>query len=147
MVSSGTARLDVALLRPTPCHCCGYRSPREWRRVILRGWMLCSDANSMPLLQILLAVIAVVTSIFICHRRVFEEIVQAWTWLHSTPAMGADGITALSPKRETGTAVLSADVGRRMNPIRAGSASQYPAPCVGLDWRARFPRISQSRSP
>jgi hypothetical protein len=23
-----------------------------------------------------------------------------------------------------------------MNPIRAGSASQYPSPCVGLDWRA-----------
>jgi hypothetical protein len=31
MAVSGSARLDVALLRPIPCHCCGYRSPREWR--------------------------------------------------------------------------------------------------------------------
>jgi hypothetical protein len=30
----------------------------------------------------------------------FEEIVQAWTWLHSTPAMGADGITALAKERD-----------------------------------------------
>jgi hypothetical protein len=37
-----------------------------------------------------------------------------------------------SRQRETGTAALSADMGRRMNPIRAGSASQCPSPCVGL---------------
>jgi hypothetical protein len=67
--------------------------------VILRGWTLCFDANSMPLLQLLLAATGVVTLIVICHRRVFEEIVQAWTWLHSTPAMGADGITALAKER------------------------------------------------
>jgi hypothetical protein len=42
-----------------------------------------SNAASMPLLQISLAVTAVVTLIVICHRRVFEEIVQAKTWLHS----------------------------------------------------------------
>jgi hypothetical protein len=61
MVASGTARLDVVLLKPIPCHCCSYRSPREWwrallylrslllesasrllwRRAILRGWTLC----------------------------------------------------------------------------------------------------------
>jgi hypothetical protein len=43
---------------------------------------------SMPLLQISLAVTAVVTLIVICHRRVFEEIVQAETWLHSKPGDG-----------------------------------------------------------
>jgi hypothetical protein len=52
---------------------------------------------------------------------------------------GADGI---SRQRETGTAALSADMGRRMNPIRAGSASQCPSPCVGLDGR-KVHRISQ----
>jgi hypothetical protein len=60
--------------------------------------------------------------------------------LHSTPAMGA-GITA-ARQRETGTAALSADMGRRMNPIRAGSASQCPSPCVGLDWR----QVSQNQT-
>jgi hypothetical protein len=60
---------------------------------------------------------------------VFEEIVQAWTWLDT--AMGADGITALSPKRET--AALSADMGRRMNPIRAGSEPMSITMCwIGL---------------
>jgi hypothetical protein len=88
----------------------------------------------MPLLQLLLAATGVVDCYIV---GVFEEIVQAWTWLHSTPAMGADGITA-SRQRETGTAALSADMGRRNQPGVA--ASQCPSPCVGLDWR----KVSES---
>jgi hypothetical protein len=63
---------------------------------------------------------------------VFEEIVQAWTWLHSTPAMAQNYNS--SRQRETGTAALSADMGRRMNPIQ-WQCRANPSPCVGLDWR------------
>jgi hypothetical protein len=86
---------------PTPCHCCSYCSPLPESLIV------------------------------ICHRRVFEEIVQAWTWLHSTPAMGADGITA-SRQRETGTAALSADMGRRMNPTMAVRANVHHHVLIGL---------------
>ena len=108
MVASGTARLDVVLLRPSPCHCCSYRSPREWqralparldvvssraipyhccrwrsmlpesssrllwRRAILRGWTLVVETNSMPLLQISLAVIVVGKSIAIVLNQVWR---------------------------------------------------------------------------
>jgi hypothetical protein len=76
-----------------------------------------SNTASMPLLQISLAATAAVTLIIICHRRVFEEIVQAKTWLHSnTGDRRADGITALSPKRETGTAALSRRYGETCDP-------------------------------
>jgi hypothetical protein len=43
------------------------------------------------------AATGVVTLIVICHRRGFRGDGQAW--LHSTPAMGADGITALAKER------------------------------------------------
>jgi hypothetical protein len=66
--------------------------------------------------------------IVICHRQVFEEIVQAWTWLHSTPRWAQ---TDNSSRQKREVPPHSADMGRRMNPIRAGSASQCPSPCVG----------------
>jgi hypothetical protein len=43
------------------------------------GWTLCFDANSMPLLQLLLAATGVVTLI-VAIVGVFEEIVQAWPY-------------------------------------------------------------------
>jgi hypothetical protein len=61
------------------------------------SWTLCFDANSMPLLQLLLAATGVVTLIVICHRRGFEEIVQAWTTLDTRD--GRRRITALAKER------------------------------------------------
>jgi hypothetical protein len=105
--------------------------------VILRGWTLCFDANSMPLLQLLLAATGVVTLIVICHRRGFRGDSPGMDLATLDTRDGRRRYNS-SRQRETGTAALSADMGRRMNPIRAGSASQCPSPCVGLDWRARF---------
>jgi hypothetical protein len=82
-----------------------------------RGWTLCFDANSMPLLQLLLAATGVVTLIVICHRRGFRGDSPGMDLATLDTRDGRRRITALA-KRETGTAALSADMGRRMNPIR-----------------------------
>jgi hypothetical protein len=53
-----------------------------------------------------------------------------------------DGQYNSSRQRETGTAALSADMGRRMNPIRAGSASQSITMC----WIGLARKVSQNQT-
>jgi hypothetical protein len=113
--------------------------------VILRGWTLCFDANSMPLLQLLLAATGVVTLIVICHRRGFRG---------DSPGMDLATLDTRDGRRRYNSSLAKRDWYRRTRrygetyePNPSGSASQCPSPCVGLDWRARFHRIRQSRSP
>jgi hypothetical protein len=73
------------------------------------SWTLCFDANSMPLLQLLLAATGVVVDCYLPSSG-FEEIVQAWTWLHSTPAMGADGNSSRQRERYRRTPQIWGDV-------------------------------------
>jgi hypothetical protein len=89
MAVSGAARLDGVLLKTISM---------PLLQIPLTKRMAASDTArlddvllktiSMPLLQISLAVTAFVTLIVICHRRVFGEVVQAETWLHSKPGDG-----------------------------------------------------------
>jgi hypothetical protein len=83
----------------------------------------------MPLLQLLLAATGVVTLIVICHRRGFRGDSPGMD-LATTPAMGARNSSLA--KERAGTAALSADMGRRMNPIRAGSAVSITMCWIGL---------------
>jgi hypothetical protein len=55
------------------------------------SWTLCFDANSMPLLQLLLAATGVVTLIVICHRRGFRGDSPGMDLATLDTAMGADG--------------------------------------------------------
>jgi hypothetical protein len=122
MAVSGSARLDVALLRPIPCHCCGYRSPREWQ-VILR-----LDVVLRCQLHAIVAATPLPESIVICHRRGFRG---------DSPGMDLATLDTRrrrynsSRQRETGTAALSADMGRE--PIPMSSVEPMSSPCwIGL---------------
>jgi hypothetical protein len=90
---------------------------------------LCFDANSMPLLQLLLA--AGVVTLIICHRRGFRGDSPGMDLATLDTRDGRRRYNS-SRQRETGTAALSADMGRRMNPTPAVRANVHHHVLIGL---------------